>query len=215
MCGRILFRAGILLSLLLAVRPEGRSSSIGSTPDSILGKQVFEYPRAVVNADFDGDSRPDLAIGASNGSGYVIEIQLSTRPAKTYLTLAGGGVGTRLFAYDVDKDSCEDLVVTTATSLVPIAVYLGDGKGHFQEGAAWLFSPAVLDTPHRLEQGKRPISLVSLMPQTRFCLGEASDCVMAPDLAAGANLCNRPVNLPERLIAGNSRPRSPPLPFPL
>jgi hypothetical protein len=122
----------------------------------------------VLNADFDGDSKPDVAIGRSHGLGYTIEIQLTTRLAKSYFSLPDRGVGTRIFAYDIDKDSYQDLIITSATSLLPIAVFLGDGKGHFREAKPWTFLPFGLDTPYNYETGKVPAGLVSLVPQTRF-----------------------------------------------
>ncbi len=167
---------------------------------------------AIINADFDGDNKPDLAIGSSHGLGYLIEIQFSSPLEKTYLTPAGFGVGIRIFAYDIDRDSCQDLIVTSAASLLPIAVYLGDGKGHFQEAKPWSFLPiALFGTPYCFQPGGGPTGIVSLMPQTRFASGEMRDCNAAIVPQAGDFL---PGEFEEALSwysANGCQPRSPPL----
>lgn len=211
-----LLNLGILLLTSLAVEVPGRIALCAeASPASVREQPQSENQTAIFNTDFDGDSRPDVAIGRSNGLGYIIEIQLSTQPAKTYLTLANGGVGTRIFAYDVDKDSHLDLVVTSATSLLPIAVYLGDGKGHFQKGSACSFLPFGLETPYRYESGKIPTNFVGLMPQTRFTAAVTSSRTAALGLEAGDWVRGElKIGLAQHYSSGR-KSRGPPLSSPL
>jgi len=212
MRGCRLLKLGILLLAFLTVEVPGRIALCAEASPASVREQVRpENETAIFNTDFDGDSWPDVAIGRSHGLAYTIEIQFSNQPAKTYLTLANGGVGTRIFAYDVDKDSHLDLVVTSATSLLPIAVYLGDGKGHFHEGSPCSFLPFGLDTPYQFQSGKVSDSLVGLMPQTRFTIDVASGCTPVSGPEIGDLICGELGTLPTQDRASSCRPRSPPL----
>jgi len=175
----------------------------------------YENHEAILNADFDGDSRPDVAVGTSHGLGYTIEIQFSAQMEKTYLTLANGGFGTRIFAWDVDKDSYPDLVVTSASSLLPIAVYLSDGKGHFQHGNPWSFLPFGLDTPYSFRSGSFPLTFVGLVPQTRLSLGAAKVNAMTATLEVEALISELFEKALAQPHADSRKSRSPPLSLPL
>jgi hypothetical protein len=209
-CNRL--KLGILLLAFLTVEMPGRIALCAEASSASVREQPQrENQTAILNADFDGDSRPDVAIGRSHGLGYTIEIQFSTQPARIYLTLANGGIGTRIFAYDVDKDSFPDLVVTSATSLLPIAIYLSDGRGHFQEGISWSFLPFGLDSPYQFQSGKVQDSLVGLMPQTRFDIAGAPSHTMAPALETGDWALDQLERALAQRYASGSKPRSPPL----
>ncbi|HYK90518.1 MAG TPA: VCBS repeat-containing protein [Acidobacteriota bacterium] len=208
-----LLRAGLVTALSWAVVPAA-NALCAARVDSSSEQAAWTYPIATADADFDGDNKPDLAIGSTRGLGYIIEIRFSTQLAKTYLTLANGGVGTRIFACDVDRDSFLDLVVTSSTSLLPIAVYLGDGKGHFQEGKPWTLLPFHLDTPYRFKPSSASTTFVSLMPQTRFSFYGGPDCVLSADLVAGAWLTGKYSEPEARRHPANRKPRSPPLSIP-
>jgi hypothetical protein len=86
-------------------------------------------------ADFDGDSRPDLATvhvsgRISEGTRYLIAFELSTGSRQTLgITAPAGGV--QISSRDVNGDTFADVVVTTAWTNLPIAVLLNDGKGNF------------------------------------------------------------------------------------
>jgi hypothetical protein len=90
-------------------------------------------------SDFDGDHRSDLAFGRTEGNTYRVEIRLSNRREKTSIALISNEPGINLFACDVDRDNDQDLVVSSALSRYPLAVWLSDGNGHFQEGNRWLY----------------------------------------------------------------------------
>jgi hypothetical protein len=174
MIGFRMLKSGCLLILLLAAGVQSAQALCSAEARGLQSGRRVQPFTAQVDADFDGDSKPDVAIGSTSGPSYTIEIRLSSQSAKTYLTLANGGVGTRIFAFDVDKDSYQDLIVTSAASLLPIAVYLGDGKGHFQAGSPWAFLPFLFDSPYRYDQGKAVGSILCLMPPTRFTIDRAT-----------------------------------------
>jgi hypothetical protein len=86
-------------------------------------------------ADFDGDSRPDLATVQAGQSGssdvrYWIRFQLSTGMHQIVGITAPTG-GLQIASRDVNGDNFVDLVVTTAWTNRPVAVLLNDGRGDF------------------------------------------------------------------------------------
>jgi hypothetical protein len=95
-------------------------------------------------ADFDGDSRPDVAVSKSEarGAGYVywLELDLSTKRegashARSGLPAIDSSIfGLHLTPRDVDGDRDLDIVVTSGIARQPVAVWINDGQGRFQEG---------------------------------------------------------------------------------
>lgn len=96
-------------------------------------------------ADFDGDSQPDLAVSKmetrSGGVVYWLELDLSTHH-KQGSPEAGAGLpaattslfGLHLIPRDVDGDHNLDIVVTIGVRRLPVAVWINDGRGRFEEG---------------------------------------------------------------------------------
>jgi hypothetical protein len=96
-------------------------------------------------ADFDGDSRPDTAITKieAQGAGYVywLELDLSTsrtgdsaRQHPGFPVVASSMFGLHLTPRDVDGDHDLDIVVTIGFARQPVAVWINDGQGGFEEG---------------------------------------------------------------------------------
>ena len=86
-------------------------------------------------ADFDGDSRPDLAsvhVGQSSSrtTRYWIAFQLSGGSGQTVGVTAPSG-GLQITSRDVNGDSFPDVIVTTAWTNKPVAILLNDGFGNF------------------------------------------------------------------------------------
>jgi hypothetical protein len=86
-------------------------------------------------ADFTGDTHPDLATVALNrfdsaSAQYVIEIRL-TEGGHQFLQLTAPFGGILITPKDVTGDGNLDLVIRSARSRIPVAVFLNDGYGHF------------------------------------------------------------------------------------
>jgi hypothetical protein len=86
-------------------------------------------------ADFTGDTHPDLATVALNrfdsaSAQYVIEIRL-TEGGHQFLRLTAPFGGILITPKDVTGDGNLDLVIRSARSRIPVAVFLNDGYGHF------------------------------------------------------------------------------------
>src|SRR6266404_6562342 len=86
-------------------------------------------------ADFDGDSRTDLAsvdVGQSRSRNthYLITFHLSGGAGQIVGITAPTG-GLQITSWDVNGDSFPDVIVTTAWTNKPIAILLNDGLGNF------------------------------------------------------------------------------------
>jgi hypothetical protein len=86
-------------------------------------------------ADFTGDTHPDLATLElirvdSSSAQYSIKIQL-TEGGHQLLRVAAPFGGLLITSKDVTGDGIPDLVVRSARSRLPVAVFLNDGFGHF------------------------------------------------------------------------------------
>lgn len=86
-------------------------------------------------ADFDGDSKPDLAsvqYGTSDSSrtAYGIQLQLSAAGSQFFQITAPIG-GLQIVSRDVNGDNALDLVLTTTWLRQPVAILLNDGHGSF------------------------------------------------------------------------------------
>jgi hypothetical protein len=86
-------------------------------------------------ADFDGDSRPDIASvhvgqGSPRSTRYWIAFHLSGGTGQTVGITAPTG-GLQITSRDVNGDSFPDVIVTTAWTNKPVAILLNDGFGNF------------------------------------------------------------------------------------
>jgi hypothetical protein len=102
-------------------------------------------------ADFDGDHISDLAVARSEASFIRVEIHLSTEPHETSIHHSSAEPGIRLFVYDVDRDNDQDLIFASPASLSPPAVWLNDGKGHFEQSEGSDGFSLVCEDPLTLE----------------------------------------------------------------
>lgn len=85
-----------------------------------------------VVTDFDGDNKPDIANAHLIGNQYRIFVYLSSRSDAVTLSSLVQLAGFKLLACDINKDSFQDLVVTTPSAPHALAVWLGDGRGGFR-----------------------------------------------------------------------------------
>jgi hypothetical protein len=94
-------------------------------------------PATWVMADFNGDRKDDLVtVVATSPFGqarrHQLQVQLNAQHAPA-LAVSRFAAGDRLNVRDLDGDSDRDIVLETAFG-EPVAVWLNDGAGHFDEG---------------------------------------------------------------------------------
>ncbi len=172
-------------------------------------------------ADFDGDNQLDLATTRSAGRGaYVLELELSTRRGGSsgqfsFPPLPASAFGLHLTPRDVDGDHDLDIIVTSGFARQPVAVWINDGKGAFQEGdiaayPAWVWRED-LSFSARSPQPAAPWCF-NQNPRSRFDLEPGSESIgsVVPCHKLGALQ-------PELLIpfspASRRSARAPPLSF--
>ena len=108
-------------------------------------------PLGLAMADFTGDTHPDLATLEldrldSSHAYYVIEIHL-TEGGRQSLRLTAPARSLVLTPMDVRGDGILDLVVHSAGSRVPVAVFVNDGCGHFSANESGRYATAIHEIP--------------------------------------------------------------------
>ena len=106
-----------------------RNSSLGGP----IANQAGGGHTTWLVADFDGDHISDLAVGRTETSCFQLEIHLSTQPNKASVHHRDVLAGMAFLVYDIDRDNDQDLILANPGSLYPAAVWLNDGRGHFEE----------------------------------------------------------------------------------
>jgi hypothetical protein len=127
---RLLYRSLCLVFFAGLLSGAAAAADVPSAPASSLGPNL---PFSI--ADFDGDSKPDLAsvhTGKSDlgRTDYWIQLQLSVAERQTFQIIAPMG-GLQIVARDVNGDHALDLVLTTTWLRQPVAILLNDGHGTF------------------------------------------------------------------------------------
>ena len=156
--------AGLVLHCLVAAlatcasgAPSGLQTERHSSPQTALQFAI---------ADFDGDSRPDLAAVESESQSsfhtqYWVAFQLSSGLRRTIGITAPAG-GLQITSRDVNGDKFPDVVITTAWTNRPVAVLLNDGRGNFTEYSPQAFVSAFATCK---------IFLIATLPEIRDALG--------------------------------------------
>jgi hypothetical protein len=166
--------------------------------------------RSWLIADFDGDYIPDLAMGRNEHSCYQVEVQLSSERASAPVHQGHIDAGVKLFVYDIDQDDDQDLVLTSLTSLSPAAVWLNDGKGHFDETDVFTDFKMVCEHRSSLETESAQAEPASVTQDDDRPFDRSSvqqDCVV---LSIASLLIRRWRDFAIELSPYHSSPRGPP-----
>jgi hypothetical protein len=147
-------------------------------------------------ADFDGDSRPDLASvdagqSSSRNTHYLIAFHLSGGAGQTVGITAPTG-GLQITSRDVNGDSFPDVIVTTAWTNRPVAILLNDGLGNFTAANPAEFQSAFIDSKTSWTAATDEIRDATALPLSRWAPG---DCL------------SRSRSLSVRRMAGRLAPR--------
>src|SRR5437762_12603739 len=96
------------------------------------GNHRISY-RTQLGQDLDGDHIPETATIRQCGYIYQVSIHFTTGRPKLRLTtyITEGMAGLSFQTTDVNNDSKGDLVIMSATSIRPVAVWLNQGKANF------------------------------------------------------------------------------------
>jgi len=126
----LLWRSFLMLVLSFASQVPAYAADHQSAPTRVVGPSS-----KFAIADFDGDLHPDLASIEAGGSkadsaNYRIQLKLSSVGRQSIQLTAPRG-GLVIEARDVNGDHAVDLVLATAWSGQPVAVFLNDGHGSF------------------------------------------------------------------------------------
>ena len=128
-----LFQLASLLSFLIPA-----AWGISSAPSPATRAVAMTNPAddwMTIAADFDGDHRLDQARLSMSKSGYEIDITFAqARPSLQIGWLNSIDATVQIVSCDVDLDGDQDLVATQVPSIFPLALWLGDGQGHFTPG---------------------------------------------------------------------------------
>ena len=182
---RALCIAFILSCLISGLVPFGKA---GTRPESNSRPSLVSSEFAI--ADFDGDSRPDLATvhGGQSGFGdtrYFIDFRLTTGLRHTVGFTAPSG-GLRLTSRDVNGDDFLDVIVTTYWTNQPVAVLLNDGRGNFTQSDPSAFPGAFAASEGSRISKHNAIQDATVALFSRYLPRECEECEGVPNPQAAA-----------------------------
>ena len=211
-----------LLMLAVAAGNTGLANSgqVESAPP-LPSRSVGHISWAI--ADFDGDSKPDVAITRmeARGAGYVYWLELDLSTTRTNGSpQAGAGIpvvassifGLHLTPRDVDGDHDLDIVVTAGIARQPVAVWINDGQGRFEEGDLTAYPALTWFGDLSLSSQSAPDLAPNLCDQSqRSRLGlPFGSSLPDPFLRADVRLVLPPAPPISRFSTDRSSPRAPP-----
>ncbi|MFN8006398.1 MAG: VCBS repeat-containing protein [Terriglobia bacterium] len=187
--GRPLSLVAIALMLILGKMETAQSavfysSQVSNSP--LAGSSDSSSPdQYTIATDLDHDEQPDQAGLRFSENGYEVSVILHAHPESNSRLFWPGSrrAAVGLVSCDVDEDGDQDLVLTSATSLFPLAIWIGDGAGHFVQANQGSFVP-LFSGSHRpnFHPGKTINKQVCLPRQRRIAGGLIQDALHPVDL---------------------------------
>jgi hypothetical protein len=170
--------AAVSFLLALVAGIASKATTVRETPNENAaannhGAHNLSWPAPqFVIADFDGDLRPDLASvqvenSTAASSTYWIHVRVSGTEREPMSLVAPVG-GLTIEARDVNGDHTVDLVLTTAFTERPIAIFLNDGHGGFSRAATNAFPSAFSRSETEIGDDRKQIAdtLGAIPPQS-------------------------------------------------
>jgi hypothetical protein len=214
---RKVMRAALVLVLVLACLRGARTGDVRDSGLPFSNSHASSVPVPALGlavADFTGDSHPDLATVKLNGldsprAQYLIEVRLSEGGSQS-LRLVGPFGGLLITPRDLTGDGNVDLVVRSARSHWPVAVFLNDGHGHFSPAAPSLFAQGLRDIPDTLQSAtEQTYPRATLVPPESYTLACEKTSIRDPKLQDGV-LSFANVGAPIHLFLPFGSNRAPP-----
>ena len=152
-----MFVLALVLGLALPFSSSARDRALNSRPASAADSLPDDLSATPIGlsvgfamADFTGDTHPDLATAElsrfdSGNAEYMIEVRLTEGGHQT-LQLSAPFGGILVTPKDVTGDGNLDLVISSARSHAPVALFLNDGNGHFSAADTSAFAKSVRDS---------------------------------------------------------------------
>jgi FG-GAP-like repeat len=203
----------LLVALSLAAFPH--CAGADTRPSEGPSLPVQSVSRFAI-ADFDGDSRPDIAsvqVGqaGSRDSHYLIDFRLTSGLPQTIGVTAPAG-GLQLTSRDVNGDTYPDVVVTTLLTDRPVAVLLNDGRGNFTQSEPSAFPEAFTNYKSSFGSAANAIRDATVGLFSRYVPGDSHESTGTPSLP---RVVGRPApgafHLLTLLSSASSLGRAPPL----
>jgi hypothetical protein len=214
LCKMIPILAALSVALIFA-RGAQTGDRLGSPTFSNRMSSPLTVPAlGLAVADFTGDSHPDFAIAKLNGldsprAQYSIEVRLSEGGGQSLRLTAPFG-GLVITPQDVTGDGTLDLIVRSARSHIPVAVFLNDGRGHFSAAESSSFAQALRDVPCELGPATDQFYFgATPIPTESYTIAGWSASIRNPQVEVGAvSLVN--CSVPTHLLLPFGSNRAPP-----
>ncbi len=202
---RIIPSFSILIAVALCGGIVSKPSPNALAPIHTHSANSFSAP--ALTGDFDGDGFADSAAAIY---GHEIQINLTGNFEKTSLKVPSVGLGIRVLALDIDYDKDPDILVMSATSLLPVAVWLNDGKGHFTQANPLYCLAGFLDSPSRYSYPSDQTNATSPLPLPRYFVYGLSRTNFNVRLESAGLLCGSSPAASLHIRANSFSTRSPP-----
>jgi hypothetical protein len=167
--------------------------------------------RTQLGQDLDDDHKPETATIRQIGPLYQVSIHFTSGRPKVHLTtrISQGVAGLTFQTADVNNDNKRDLLIVSATSVRPIAVWLNQGRARFKRTNADFFPGGYTGSAYHAKSNTQPQPAGNLsvdpLPQAT-----PTEKYVTVNNAAATLLCSRQLLRPLDSLLRQEPPRGPP-----